>query len=296
VLRTVPKLSDNPSSGRAANFLCWINYLFLGRTVISAGVPFHLKSRWRMTAISSFKMHYQLFGLAGVVKRASASIKNRYPEFIAKLPDRHGAVHIRLHTTDVIVFQHVFVNRGYDFKLDFTPKIIVDIGANVGLASVFFALKYPMARIISVEPEPSNFSVLVKNARLFPQIEPLHAAIWDRSGSIYMDPNVPFGHCGAQVDTNIKKGNAVNCVALTDLISQFGLTHIDILKIDAEGAECEILQTAAHWRDRVSLICAELHERLRPGCNEAFAQATTNFSRGWKYDELCCVDRFPSPL
>jgi hypothetical protein len=59
-----------------------------------------------MSAISSLKMHFELFGVAGLLKRASVSISGGYPELLAKLPNRQGAAYVRMHTTDVLVFQH----------------------------------------------------------------------------------------------------------------------------------------------------------------------------------------------
>jgi FkbM family methyltransferase len=249
-----------------------------------------------MSAISSLRMHYRLFGVPGILKRARAGIKGGHPELLTKLPNRQGAAYVRIHTTDVLVFEHVFAGGGYDFKLKFSPKVIVDIGANIGLASVLFATRYPDARIISIEPEPSNFAVLAMNAKLFPQIEPVHAAVWNRSDVAYIDPEIPYGHCGVQVSKNLENGISVKCLTVSELIDRFNLPQIDIMKIDAEGAECEILENASAWMDNVNLICAELHERFRPGCHEAFARATVGFLRGWRYDELCCVDRMAAEV
>src|SRR5258706_2174856 len=51
-------------------------------------------------------------------------------------------------------------------------RLIVDIGANIGAASIYFHTQYPHSRVVSVEPSSVAFALLAENARSFPQIEP----------------------------------------------------------------------------------------------------------------------------
>ena len=61
----------------------------------------------------------------------------------------------------------VLDGKEYDFAVD-RPSVIIDAGANIGLASIWFASKFPEARILAIEPEKSNYELLVRN------VEPLH--------------------------------------------------------------------------------------------------------------------------
>jgi hypothetical protein len=65
-------------------------------------------------------------------------------------------------------------------------------------------------------------------------------------------------------------------------MEKFQISGIDLLKIDVEGAECEIFETSQNWIERVRTICIELHDRLRPGCREAYERATTGFPKRWR--------------
>ena len=130
-----------------------------------------------MRAIQSAYKHFELFGTRGVAARAITAIPGVSNEFLARVPNRSDKVIVRLGTTDVAAFEHVFVQREYGFDLIKPPKVIIDAGANVGMSAVYFALRYPVAKIVAIEPELTSFRILEKNARLFPQIIPIRAAL-----------------------------------------------------------------------------------------------------------------------
>src|SRR6478735_7707633 len=72
-------------------------------------------------------------------------------------------IYLRNGSSDVHVFSQVIYDREYELKYRVKPTVIVDCGANIGLATIFFKNKFPDATIIAVEPESSNFKVLQKN-------------------------------------------------------------------------------------------------------------------------------------
>ncbi len=63
-------------------------------------------------------------------------------------------------------------------------RLIADIGANIGAASVFLHTKYPEARIVAVEPSPVAFALLSRNAAPFAQIEAKQTALYDKKASL----------------------------------------------------------------------------------------------------------------
>lgn len=65
--------------------------------------------------------------------------------------------------SDAFIFSEVFEHRYYDFDLPMTPKAILDLGANTGLTALFFARKYPTAKLACVEPVPGNLALLRTN-------------------------------------------------------------------------------------------------------------------------------------
>jgi tRNA G46 methylase TrmB len=88
---------------------------------------------------------------------------------------------LRKNTTDIPTFNEVFYWGEYAFDIPKAPETIVDCGANIGLASVYFANRFPNAKIIAIEPEQSNFEMLQKNAAPYPNITCLQYGIWNRT-------------------------------------------------------------------------------------------------------------------
>ena len=59
-------------------------------------------------------------------------------------------------------FKDILNGKKYPLLKAFHPRIILDVGANLGATSMFFALNYPKAKIFSFEPTKMNFSWLKK--------------------------------------------------------------------------------------------------------------------------------------
>jgi FkbM family methyltransferase len=103
---------------------------------------------------------------------------------------RHPVL-LRLPSTDIDAYEQIFVEKQYEFSPGKPPAVIVDAGANIGLASIFFAQRFPSAKIYAIECESSNFAALEANVAPFPNVIPIHAALWDHDGSIsVVDPGL----------------------------------------------------------------------------------------------------------
>ena len=68
-------------------------------------------------------------------------------------------------------------------------------------------------------------------------------------------------------------------------IAEIGRRHVDILKIDIEGAEKEVFADPSLWIDKTKSIIIELHERMKPGCNRSFYRGSEGFDDEWSIGE-----------
>jgi FkbM family methyltransferase len=240
-------------------------------------------------AAKSARVHFDLFGIRGVLRRAMLLVPGLDNTFLAPIPGSCRDAIIRLGTTDVAAFEHVFINNEYGIALVLEPRVIIDAGAHVGMSALYFSHRYPAAKIIAIEPEPANFEVLKRNADRFSNVVPINAALWNYDGTVSIQNN-DSGSWGSRVAA-IDSGYQVRSVKVTTLLQECDIDKIDLFKIDVEGAECEIFEDAPEWIDRVEVLCAELHDRFRPGCSSAFENATASFPIRWQRGELSCVAR-----
>jgi FkbM family methyltransferase len=146
----------------------------------------------------------------------------------------------------------------------------VDAGAHIGMASILFALKYPTARIIAIEPEPSNFAALVRNTAPYKTISPLQAALWREDGEVTIGPSNAHPKGAFQIVEN--GAQRVRAITMDTVIRETRIHSIDLLKVDIEGAEIEMFESCP-WIRNVRVIAIELHDRVRPGCSSVVKSA-----------------------
>ncbi len=184
-------------------------------------------------------------------------------------------IHLRAGTADQSVYDEIFVGREYAIDLG-EPRYIVDAGAHIGLASVFLAQCYPRARILAIEPEPTNFAMLERNVKAFPNVLAVHAGLWSRKTRLrIVDPDK--GTWGFRVEEDVAQGG-MEAIGMEDAMRLLDASHIDVLKIDIEGAEIEVLGDSGSWLRRVGAMIVELHDRYRPGCTAALESALEGYS------------------
>jgi FkbM family methyltransferase len=191
----------------------------------------------------------------------------------------------------VDTYYQVFTQQDYDFRAKSPPRIIVDAGANIGLAAVWFANRFPQATIIAIEPEKGNYDLLVRNAAPYPNIRPLRAALWNRNEEIdLLDPG--RGAWGfiteasnSREDLSARALHTVRAITVDALMAEYALDGIDLLKVDIEGAEREVFEDTSAWIGRVRSLIVELHEHYKPGCNRSFRAGSSGFDREWERGE-----------
>src|SRR3984957_16700899 len=199
-----------------------------------------------MTMLTGLRMYHSLLGPFGVLLAAKSRFMGRSSQVVVEVAGIRHPVHLRVSAADVWLCQQILLEAQYECTLSIVPRVIVDAGANIGLASIFYANKYPEAKIIAIEPEPSNYEMLQKNVALYPNIVPIHAALWNQKKRL-LGSSVAAGHHAYQVKEEIgldddRRHGSVRGISLLELMTDLGIQRIDLLKVDIEGSEKEVFQ------------------------------------------------------
>jgi len=190
-------------------------------------------------------------------------------------------VYLRPWSSDLYVFEQLIVDREYDTPLA-TPTTVLDAGANIGLASVYFANRFPDARIVAVEPESNNFEMLRMNTRRYPNIRCVRAAVWSRAGRLGIENRDDKSWAFRFSESRATRGE-VKATAGDETVEAIDIDHLaerwnqgrafDLLKIDIEGAEKEVFAAGGEWLDRSRSIVVECHDRLAEGAEKVVLDA-----------------------
>lgn len=166
---------------------------------------------------------------------------------------------VRGRTSDVTVFYEIFALRIYKIpKTEITS--IIDLGANVGYASIYFAHFCPNAHIIAVEPEHSNYQTLVENTQNLTNISCVHAAIWPQETELTLqNPSAPNWSFHYKETENMLNGPVIKTQTIPGLMKKFELSRVNLLKIDIEGAEKNLFASDTGWLGYVDCLQIEIH-------------------------------------
>ena len=162
---------------------------------------------------------------------------------------------------------------------DFDPKFIIDGGANIGTASIFFANRYPNAEILAIEPELGNIEMMIYNLQYYPQVKILHAALWNRETELAIDdPYHSFNGFMMREISEHKDRELTQTVTIEKIFRESGFDYMDILKLDVEGSEKEIFSDRSNyqsWLPYVKVLIIELHDRMKRNCSYNFFRAVS---------------------
>lgn len=153
----------------------------------------------------------------------------------------------------------------YRLPIDCEPSVIFDVGANIGAASVYFALRYPEARIFAFEPLPENLDVLHRNLEPFGErVTIVPMGLGNRSGTFTYrysgDSLNPGGGAFRGVGCDADRSVRLPVTTIADVCRTSDIDHVDVLKLDAQGAEHAVLQGMSRaMLARVEVVIGELH-------------------------------------
>ena len=184
-------------------------------------------------------------------------------------------------SSDLDVFRQIFLFEEYAALRDIpSPRIILDLGANVGYSSAYFLSCFPAASVLAVEPDPANVDILRKNlAQYGERAKLLRGAVWAHKSRLKLSRGT-FGD-GREWATQVvdkqddENSEGVEGFDIPTLLGMTGSECVDLLKIDIEGSELHLFSCSSRsWLPKVKNICVELHG---DDCRMAFMSALEGF-------------------
>ncbi len=165
------------------------------------------------------------------------------------------------------LWKNIFEKEEYKIGLNNPKPLILDVGAHIGLSTIYFKTKYPKAKILSFEPNPNTAKLWRLNikANHLKNVKIIEAAVWDKEGkkSLYIDSTskIPWTW-GDSLIENIwdSKIPPQSILVKTLTLSSFLTKPIDLLKLDVEGAEYTIIKESAKKLNLVKNIILEYHK------------------------------------
>jgi len=175
-------------------------------------------------------------------------------------------LHIRRDTSDEGLARMI-VRDGGEYALPpvVRPRVIVDVGANIGMTAVYYACAYPQARIVCFEPLPANLELLRANAAPFgDRITVVPTALGDATGRFtyrMSDDPANFGGGGfTERGTAADRTLELPVRRAADALADAGLDRVDVFKLDTEGSEAPIVSALPETiRQHAQAYIGELH-------------------------------------
>jgi len=145
---------------------------------------------------------------------------------------------------------------------------VVDVGALIGSFTLWALERWPKAIIHTYEPDPDNYSFLLKNvqaADIDQRVKPYNLAVWKNDTELPLYTHKLSRGCNSVIykQTHYTPNRAeiikVKTCSMVNVIEKIG-GIIDYLKIDCEGAEYEILfSLSAEMLQRIKFLTVEFH-------------------------------------
>lgn len=133
-----------------------------------------------------------------------------------------------------------FIEENYKGKGEF-----IDVGANIGLMSLFTASKFPESSVIGFEAHPKTFDILNSNIELnkLSNITPIQKALGSENGEVKIFDNWHVNRGGASIVVQGEGSDSFD-VDLVTMNEELNGSSPEMIKIDVEGAELDVLKGA----------------------------------------------------
>lgn len=170
---------------------------------------------------------------------------------------------IRMRRCDVFTIAEIFHEKQYEMHSTVCAGgVVVDAGANIGLASIWFYAQLPSSTVYAFEPAPSNFRYLERNCAYLDKVTVERAALGAEDGTATLHL-ATHNAVHSMVDQSEATGQKIEVplLSLGRYLDKKRVKRVELLKLDVEGAEMQVLDGLGDRLDDVQVVVGECHER-----------------------------------
>lgn len=164
------------------------------------------------------------------------------------------------------ILKELYIERVYrNYIEQRDDQVIIDCGGNIGLFTMY---AYPFAKkIYIIEPSKDHQEVIehmIKENGMEDKVVLVKKAISHKNGTatFYHNNNVTMFSLKAEVNDNPESKEEVETITFDKLFEEYNIDHVDFLKLDVEGSECEILGSEGFQKvsEKIDSLVTEYHD------------------------------------
>jgi len=184
----------------------------------------------------------------------------------------HAKIALREVGSDMATFQEIVKQEVYKPISCRLPgfQTLIDLGANIGLATLYLAQNSPGCQVLAVEPNPDTHRVLKHNLQSLSRAgrcRTLRGAVWGAHRLLSLVPEAGQDRFSMFTVSKVRRvpeaDLKVEGYTMPELLEYAGFESVDLLKVDIEGAEVELFKNDMRWLERVGCLAIEFHEGTR---------------------------------
>lgn len=171
-------------------------------------------------------------------------------------------IKLRVNSTDLMALTNVWLKQEYsknDFEIN-DSDVVIDIGAHIGLFSIFASKFCRSGKIYCFEPVKENYELLLSNLKLnkITNVIPFNSAISKETSFVEIFCN--DDEAGHSMYQPTSKSIKVKSIPLQKLFEDKNIEKCDFLKLDCEGAEYDIIDSLPiEYFKKIKKIVIEYH-------------------------------------
>lgn len=208
--------------------------------------------------LSTFRLLCRALGVAGALRvvqeklRGAKSVEVR----VKNIPQ---SILARMNNSDLPTLAEVLCSPECEVDLEWSPRTVLDLGANIGLTAIKLKRQFPDATLIAVEPDPGSAQICRANLSRMDGAVVLEMAIgWEGGPVRCTNPDAPsisrqFESC----DRDDRR--AIQEISIRGILDQYQCRSPILVKMDIEGAEASCFEHGGSWLPAVQGVLVEAH-------------------------------------